>query len=85
MNVAGLKKQHTNNDFLKALGNNLGLKRKCVGFSEERLAYEFGIELRQIGRIERDEINTGIAFVKIIADTLGLLLKNIARWNEIFP
>jgi transcriptional regulator with XRE-family HTH domain len=58
--------------FLKAFGNNLRLKRKELGFSQERLAYEAEIELRQLGRIERGEINTGIISIKIIADTLGI-------------
>lgn len=68
--------------FLKAFGNNLRLKRKELGFSQERLAYEAEIELRQLGRIERGEINTGIISIKIIADTLGIdpkeLFENIA-------
>jgi transcriptional regulator with XRE-family HTH domain len=68
--------------FLKAFGNNLRLKRKELRFSQERLAYEAEIELRQLGRIERGEINTGIISVKIIADTLGIdpkeLFENIA-------
>ncbi|MEO7313430.1 MAG: helix-turn-helix transcriptional regulator [Chitinophagaceae bacterium] len=57
---------------MKAFGANLRLKRKELGFSQEGLAYGAGIELRQIGRIERGEINTGIASIKIIADTLGI-------------
>jgi transcriptional regulator with XRE-family HTH domain len=43
-----------------------------LGFSQEKLAYESNIELRQIGRIERGEINTGILSVKIIAETLKI-------------
>jgi transcriptional regulator with XRE-family HTH domain len=68
--------------FLKAFSNILRLKRKELGFSQERLAYEAEIELRQLGRIERGEINTGIISIKIIADTLGIdpkeLFENIA-------
>ena len=57
--------------YLKAFGANLKRTRK-YGFSQERLAYEADIELRQIGRIERGEINTGILSVKIIAETLKI-------------
>jgi len=60
--------QHTS--FLKAFGNNLRRVRKLKGFSQEKLAYESEIELRQIGRIERVEINTGIYSAAIIAETL---------------
>ncbi len=58
--------------YLKAFGNHLKVVRKRLGFSQERLAYEAEIELRQIGRIERGEINTGILSVKIIAEILKI-------------
>lgn len=61
--------------FLKAFGNNLKNVRKGLGYSQERLAYESEIELRQIGRIERGEINTGIVSLKIIAATMGIHYK----------
>ena len=48
------------------------MTRKRLGFSQERLAYEAEIELRQLGRIERGEINTGILSIKIIAETLKI-------------
>ncbi|MBL0146743.1 MAG: helix-turn-helix transcriptional regulator [Chitinophagaceae bacterium] len=63
-------------EYLKAFGNNLRRIRKRLGFSQERLAYEAEIELRQIGRIERGEINTGILSVKIIAEILQIDKKN---------
>ncbi len=59
-------------EYLEAFGRNLRVIRKRLGFSQERLAYEADIELRQLGRIERGEINTGILSVKIIADTLKI-------------
>lgn len=58
--------------YLKAFGSNLKRTRKKYGYSQERLAYEAEIELRQIGRIERGEINTGILSIKIIAETLKI-------------
>ncbi|MCC7378373.1 MAG: helix-turn-helix transcriptional regulator [Chitinophagaceae bacterium] len=65
-------KEQVEKSYLKAFGANLKKKRKILGFSQERLAYEAEIELRQLGRIERGEINTGILSVKIIADTLKI-------------
>ncbi len=64
-------------EYLKAFGNNLRRIRKRLGFSQERLAYEAEIELRQIGRIERGEINTGILSVKIIAEILQIDKKEL--------
>ena len=52
--------------YLKAFGANLKSTRKKYGFSQEKLAYEADIELRQIGRIERGEINTGILYLIIL-------------------
>jgi transcriptional regulator with XRE-family HTH domain len=63
--------------YLLAFGINLKKIRKAKGFSQERLAYEAEIELRQIGRIERGEINTGILSIKIIAETLGIEKKEL--------
>jgi len=63
--------------YLKAFGANLKRTRKKYGFSQEKLAYEADIELRQIGRIERGEINTGILSVKIIAETLKIDKKEL--------
>ncbi|HQW83396.1 MAG TPA: helix-turn-helix transcriptional regulator [Ferruginibacter sp.] len=65
-------KKVNENIYLKAFGANLKKKRKKLGYSQEKLAYESEIELRQIGRIERGEINTGILSVKIIAETLKI-------------
>ncbi|MBL7702789.1 MAG: helix-turn-helix domain-containing protein [Ferruginibacter sp.] len=63
--------------YLKAFGSHLRATRKRLGFSQERLAYEAEIELRQIGRIERGEINTGILSVKIIAEILKIDKKEL--------
>lgn len=65
-------KERSENEYLKEFGNRVKVIRKKVGYSQERLAYESNVELRQIGRIERGEINTGILSVKIISETLGV-------------
>lgn len=70
-------KKEDETKYLKSFGNHLRMKRKHLGFSQERLAYEAEIELRQLGRIERGEINTGILSVKLIADTLKIDKKEL--------
>jgi transcriptional regulator with XRE-family HTH domain len=67
-----LLKQTKQQKFLLAFGENLRKVRKGLGYSQEQLAYEAGIELRQIGRIERGEINTGVLSVFTISQTLGI-------------
>jgi len=70
-------KQVRNEKFLKAFGVHLRKIRKSLNFLQERLAYESGIELRQIGRIERGEINTGLSTVVLIAETLKVDIKDL--------
>jgi transcriptional regulator with XRE-family HTH domain len=69
--------ESSDNDYLKAFGNQLKVMRKKMGYSQERLSYEADIELRQIGRIERGEINTGILSVKKISETLNIDKKDL--------
>ena len=70
-------KYYSNKSFLKNFGLNLKSIRKKKNFSQEKLAYESGIELRQIGRIERGEINTGISSIERIASTLKVDIKEL--------
>jgi transcriptional regulator with XRE-family HTH domain len=61
-----------NLDILKGLGKKLRTIRKEKGLSMESLAHEAQIEYRQLGRIERGEINTTILSLKKIADALEI-------------
>ncbi len=70
-------KQRRNETYLKAFGSHLRLTRKSLKFSKEKLAYESEIELRQIGRIERGEINTGLSTIVLIAETLKIDVKEL--------
>lgn len=54
--------------------------RKELNYSQERLAYKSRIE-RQIGRIERGEINTGVSSMFLIAITLKIDLKDLFDFN----
>jgi transcriptional regulator with XRE-family HTH domain len=46
--------------FIKKFGKNLKELRRRKKISQEELAYRTGLELSQIGRIERGTINTSI-------------------------
>jgi transcriptional regulator with XRE-family HTH domain len=70
-----------NEKFLKAFGRHLSEIRKSRNFSQESLAYESGIELRQIGRIERGEINTGLSSIVLIAETLKIDMKDLFNFK----
>ena len=61
-----------NEVLIKQFGLNLRKLRKEKGVTQEQLAYDTDIEIRQIGRIERGEINTGISSVFEIANALGV-------------
>lgn len=56
--------------FIKRFGQRLRELRKEKKFSQEELAWETGLELSQIGRIERGEINTSISHVSALAKAL---------------
>ena len=63
--------------YLKKVGNTLRRIRKEKGYSMENLANEAEIEYRQLGRIERGEINTSIISLLRICETLEIELKNL--------
>lgn len=56
--------------YLKAFGNNLRRIRKEHNYTMESLAFQSEIDYRQIGRIERGEINTTLLSVYRIAEVL---------------
>lgn len=66
-----------NVDSIIAFGKNLKTVRKAKGITQEQLSFDTDIELRQIGRIERGEINTGIESVFKIAKALQIEPKDL--------
>lgn len=56
--------------YLKKFGANLRKIRKEKGYTMESLANEVEIEYRQLGRIERGEINTSIISILRISEVL---------------
>ena len=56
--------------FVKTVGSNVRAIRVSKGLSMEQVANEANIEYRQLGRIERGEVNTTITSLLKIADAL---------------
>ena len=61
--------------YLKTLGDNIRKIRKEKGLTMEAVANEAEIEYRQLGRIERGEINTTIISLLRIAEILKVDMK----------
>ena len=58
--------------YLKKFGLNLRKIRKEKGYTMESLANEAEIEYRQLGRIERGEINTSIITLLRLSEVLKI-------------
>jgi transcriptional regulator with XRE-family HTH domain len=66
-------------DIQKQVGNNvraLRLKRKV---SQDIFAERSGLHRAHVGEIERGECNVTIQTLKIIADTLGVRIRDLVR------
>jgi len=63
--------------YLKEFGKNLRRIRKYKGFTMETIANEAEIEYRQLGRIERGEVNTTIISLLRIAEILKVDMKTL--------
>ena len=61
--------------YIVEFGKNLRRVRQSKGLSMENLAYDAEIEYRQLGRIERGEINTTIISLLKIAKVLNVDIK----------
>jgi transcriptional regulator with XRE-family HTH domain len=73
-------KHNKDNDYLKALGANLRLLRKSKSITMEELANEAEIEYRQLGRIERGEINTSVLSLLKLSDCLGVDIADLFKF-----
>ena len=67
--------------FLKKFGIRLRELRSEKNFSQERLANELGIEVSQISRIERGQINTSIAVLYNISKVLEVNISNFFEFE----
>jgi len=62
--------------FVKTVGSNVRAMRISKGLSMEEVANEANMEYRQLGRIERGEVNTTITSLLKIADALKVDIKD---------
>lgn len=70
------------NIYLKEFGNNLRRIRKAKGLSMEAVANEAEIEYRQLGRIERGEVNTTIISLLRISEILKVDVKMLFEFDS---
>jgi transcriptional regulator with XRE-family HTH domain len=70
--------KHIRNDkAAKLLGKKILEVRTKQNISQEQLAFETNVSRRQIGRIERGEINPGLAIIVSIAKALDVSVKSL--------
>jgi transcriptional regulator with XRE-family HTH domain len=65
---------------LKAIGLNIQKLRKEQKVSQTQLAFEAGVPLRQLLRIEKGEVNTGISTLIAIARALDVQVKDVVNF-----
>ena len=74
-------KYRQNKSAIKAFGLHLKKVRKSKAVTQEELAFRTGLELSQIGRIERGVINTSISNVFDIAKALKISPKDLFEFK----
>ena len=72
-----MKRYRRNDDVIKKFGLNVRKVRKGKGITQEELADLTNIDYRNIGRIERGEINSGLSIVACIADALKVKVSDL--------
>ena len=68
-------------DFLETFGKNLATIRKEKGFSQERLAFEAGLDVMTISRIERGGLNISIGNIYKISKVLNIHYKKLFEFD----
>ena len=68
----------------EAFGRNLRSIRKSKGLSQERLAYDAGIDRSYVGKIERGEVNVTVERLYLLADCLQCSPKELVLDFEEF-
>lgn len=61
----------------KQFGENLRLKRKSAGLSQEQLAYASGLDRSYVGKVERGQVNVTLETICILANTLSCSPKDL--------
>ncbi len=70
-------RMHKNDRYLKAFGENLRDIRKSKGITQESLAFESGLNISQIARIERGVVNPTVCTLLLISKALGIPMKSL--------
>ena len=70
-------KQESQDSYLKKVGQRLRQKRKEKGYTMENLAHEAEMEYRQLGRIERGEVNTSVLSLLRICEALNIEMRDL--------
>ena len=65
---------------LKVFGENLRGLREQRGLSQEGLAEVANLHRNEIGVVERGECAPGLLTLLVLADALGVPLKELAEW-----
>lgn len=76
-------KYQRNDKILLLLGKRIKTLRKIQGISQNQLAFESGIRINQIGRIERGEINTSITSLFSIAFALNVNPAELINFDKV--
>lgn len=66
-----------NSPLLMSFGQNVRKLRLAQNLSQEELAFNAGITINQIGRIERGEINTTLVTIGALASALDLEIHDL--------
>jgi len=61
----------------EAFGRNLRAIRKSKGFSQERLAFDAGIDRSYVGKIERGQVNITLEKIYVFAGLLECSPKDL--------
>lgn len=69
-------------EYSKAIGINIRNKRKELGITISELAFKLKIEPKQLGRIERGEINTTLYSFYSICQALNTRTEEIISINS---
>lgn len=65
-------KQYRDQEYLIKVGKRLMEIREAKNITQEKLQELTGLDIRQIGRIERAETNVSISSIKLIAGCLKI-------------
>lgn len=76
-------KRVRNEKLLMMLGKNVVKHRKSQGLSQNQLAFEAGMPIPQINRLERGKLNITVSTLDAIAQTLDLDIKDLFDFSDI--